>query len=139
MTYRDTIPDLPELVGQLLAMGDLVLTGDITSSLPLSIGMKVSLLDSDGNKVPLDDSASTQEIKGCGPDGEPVVTELYLGLQKKDGAEFKDVSAIELEFNLATIGGVPLSDNCFLQASLPALGPSGVNVEVNEFINENEQ
>ena len=85
------------------------------------------------------ESAATQEIKGCGPDGEPVVTELYLGLQKEEGAEFKDVNAIELEFNLATIGGVPLSDNCFLQASLQALVPNGVNVDVNEFINENEQ
>lgn len=139
VTYRDTIPDLPDVVGQLLAMGDLVLTGEITSSLPLSIGMKVNLLDSEGNKVPLDETASTQEIKGCGPDGEPVVTELYLGLQKKDGAEVQDVSAIELEFNLATIGGVPLSDNCFLQASLQALIPNGVNVDVNELMNENEQ
>lgn len=139
VTYRDTIPDLPELVGQLLAMGDLVLTGDITSSLPLSIGLKVNLLDSDGNKVPLDEAAATQEIKGCGPDGEPVVTELYLGIQKEEGTEFKDVNAIELEFNLATIGGVPLSDNCFLQASLQALVPNGVNVDVNEFIDENEQ
>ena len=101
--------------------------------------MKVNLLDSEGNKVPLDETASTQEIKGCGPDGEPVVTELYLGLQKKDGAEVQDVSAIELEFNLATIGGVPLSDNCFLQASLQALVPNGVNVDVNELMNENEQ
>ena len=139
VTYRDTIPDLPDVVGQLLAMGDLVLTGEITSSLPLSIGMKVNLLDSEGNKVPLDETASTQEIKGCGPDGDPVVTELYLGLQKKDGAEVQDVSAIELEFNLATIGGVPLSDNCFLQASLQALIPNGVNIDVNELMNENEQ
>ena len=139
VTYRDTIPDLPEVVGQLLAMGDLVLTGSITNALPFEIDMKVNLLDSDGNKVPLDENASSQKIKGCGPAGEPVVTELYLGIQKKDGAEFKDVSAIEVEFKLATIGGVPLSDNCFVQASLQALIPNGVNVDVNELMNENEQ
>lgn len=137
VTYRDTIPELPEIVGQLLAMGDLVLTGDITSSLPLEIDMKVNLLDLDGNKIALDETASWQKIKGCTPDGEPVTTELYLGLQKKDAVEVNGVSAIELEFNLATVAGVPLSDNCFLQASLQALVPNGVSVDLDELMNEN--
>ena len=139
VTYRDTIPEIPEMVEQLLAMGDLVLTGEVTSSLPFEISMKVNLLDDARNVIPLDEQASAQKIAGCSPDGEPVVTDLYLGLQKKEGAEVNGVSAIELEFNLATIGGVPLSDNCFLQASLQALVPNGVNVDVNELMNENEQ
>lgn len=139
VTYRDTIPELPELVGQLLAMGDLVLTGDITSSLPLEIGMKVNLLDMDGNKISLDESASWQKIKGCTPDGEPAITELYLGIQKQDGVEVNGVSAIELEFNFATVAGVPLSDNCFLQASLQALVPNGVSVDLNELMTKKEE
>ena len=139
VTYRDTIPDLPPLVGQLLAMGDLVLTGDITSSLPLEIDMKVNLLDMDGNKISLDESASWQKIKGCTPDGEPAITELYLGIQKQDGVEVNGVSAIELEFNFATVAGVPLSDNCFLQASLQALVPNGVSVDLNELMTKKEE
>ena len=120
-------------------MGDLVLTGDITSSLPLEIDMKVNLLDMDGNKISLDETASWQKIKGCTPDGEPAITELYLGLQKKDGIEVNGVSAIELEFNMATVAGVPLSDDCFLQASLQALVPNGVSVDLNELMTENEE
>ena len=131
-TYRDTIPELPAIVGQLLAMGDLVITGEVTSSLPVEIDMKVNLLDSDGNKVPLDDKASSQKIKGCDSNGEPVVTELYLGLQKQEGAKFKDVSAIEVELNLSGIADVPLSDKCFIQLSLQALVPEGVTVDINE-------
>lgn len=139
VTYRDTIPDLPPLVGQLLAMGDLILTGDITSSLPLEIDMKVNLLDMDGNKISLDESASWQKIKGCTPDGEPAITELYLGIQKQDGVEVNGVSAIELEFNFAPVAGVPLSDNCFLQASLQALVPNGVSVDLNELMTKKEE
>ena len=139
VTYRDTIPELPELVGQLLAMGDLVLTGDITSSLPLEIDMKVNLLDLDGNKIALDEKTSWQKIKGCTPDGEPAITELYLGIQKQDGVEFNGVSAIELEFNFAPVAGVPLSDNCFLQASLQALVPNGVSVDLNELMTKKEE
>lgn len=137
-TYRDTIPELPAIVGQLLAMGDLVITGEITSSLPVEIDMKVNLLDSDGNKVPLDDKASSQKIKGCDSNGEPVVTELYLGLQKQEGAKFKDVSAIEVELNLSGIADVPLSDKSFIQLSLQALVPEGVTVDVNELNSKEE-
>lgn len=139
ITYRDTIPDLPEIVEQLLAMGDLVLTGKVESNLPIEISMKANLLDSEGKVIPLDERASSQKISGCTPDGQPVVTEIYLGLQKKDGVEVKDVDAIELEFNLSTIAGVPLSDNCFIQASLQALVPEGITVDPNEFNDEEEE
>ena len=139
VTYRDTIPDIPELVEQLLEMGDLVLTGEVTSSLPVEISMKANLLDADGNVIPLDEKASSQKIAGCTPDADPVVTELYIGLQKKEGVEVKGVSAIELEFNLVPVAGVPLSDNCFIQASLQALVPEGVSVDAKELMKENEE
>ena len=134
VTYRDTIPDLPKFVGQLLAMGDLVLTGKITTLLPVEIGLKVNLLDSEGNRVPLDETSSVQKIVGCTPDGKPAVTDLYLGVKKAEGAVVKDVDAVELEFNLATVAGVPLSDDCFIQATIQALVPDGVGVDVNELM-----
>ena len=135
ITYRDTIPDLPEFVGQLLSMGDLVLTGQITTLLPVEISVKVNLLDSDGIRVPLDESSSVQRIVGCTPDGAPAVTDLYLGVKKAEGAVVKDVDAVELEFNLTTVAGVPLSDDCFIQATIQALVPEGVGVDVNELMN----
>lgn len=135
VTYRDTIPDLPEFVGQLLSMGDLVLTGQITALLPVEISVKVNLLDSDGIRVPLDEASSVQKIVGCTPDGAPAVTDLYLGVKKTEGAVVKDVDAIELEFNLTTVAGVPLSDDCFIQATIQALVPEGVGVDVNELMN----
>jgi hypothetical protein len=135
VTYRDTIPDLPEFVGQLLSMGDLVLTGQITALLPVEISVKVNLLDSDGIRVPLDEASSVQKIVGCTPDGAPAVTDLYLGLKKTEGAVVKEVDAIELEFNLTTVAGVPLSDDCFIQATIQALVPEGVGVDVNELMN----
>lgn len=135
ITYRDTIPDLPEFVGQLLSMGDLVLTGQITTLLPVEISVKVNLLDSDGIRLPLDESSSVQRIVGCTPDGAPAVTDLYLGVKKAEGAVVKDVDAVELEFNLTTVAGVPLSDDCFIQATIQALVPEGVGVDVNELMN----
>jgi hypothetical protein len=125
---------MPELVGQLLQLGDLVLTGNVTSSLPVEVDMKVNLLDSDGGRVPLDESTSSQKIKGCGPGGEAVTTDIYMGVQKQDGTQVKDVSAIEVEFTVSTVGGVPLSDRCFIQASLQALVPKGVSVDLEEYM-----
>ncbi|MBR5103630.1 MAG: hypothetical protein IKV05_02975 [Bacteroidales bacterium] len=139
VTYRDTIPEIPEMVEQLLAMGGLVLTGEVTSSLPFEISMKVNLLDNDGAVIPLDETASVQKISGCSPDGEHAVTNLYLGLQKKEGTEVEGVSAIELEFNLAAVAGVPLSDKCFIQASLQALVPEGITVDAKELMNGKEE
>lgn len=138
VTYRDTIPEIPEIVGQLLAYGDLLLTGQVTALLPFEISMKVNLLDSDGKRIQLDEASSAQQIIGCSPEGEPAVTDLQFGLKKKPGVEVKDVSAIELEFKVMTVSGVPLSDNCFIQASLQALVPDGVTVDAKELMNGGE-
>ena len=138
VTYRDTIPEIPEIVGQLLAYGDLLLTGQVTALLPFEISMKVNLLDSDGKLIQLDEASSAQQIIGCSPEGEPAVTDLQFGLKKKPGVEVKDVSAIELEFKVMTVSGVPLSDNCFIQASLQALVPDGVTVDAKELMNGGE-
>lgn len=134
VTYRDTIPDMPELVGQLLQLGDLVLVGNVSNGLPLEVDMKINLLDSDGSRIPLDESSSSQKINGCTPGGEAVTTEIRIGIQKKDGVQVKDVSAIEVEFTVSTVGGAPLSDSCFIQASLQALVPKGVSVDLGELM-----
>ena len=125
---------MPELVGQLLQLGDLVLVGNVSNGLPLEVDMKINLLDSDGGRVPLDESSSSQKIKGCTPGGEAVTTDIYMGVQKQDGVQVKDVSAIEVEFTVSTVGGAPLSDSCFIQASLQALVPKGVSVDLGELM-----
>lgn len=139
VTYTDTIKDVPQEVGQFLAMGDLVLTGDLTSNLPLSIGVKVNLIDSDGCVIALDEAAGQQRIGGCSPDGEPTLTELYLGFRKKKGTESKEVSAVELEFDITPVAGMSLSDKCYVQAVLQALVPEGVSIDLNELMKEKDE
>lgn len=139
VTYRDTIPDVPEEVGQFLAMGDLVLTGELTSNLPLSISVKVHMLDADGRLIELDETAAQQKIEGCSPDGEPVLTEVYFGLKKKDGTEVEDVSAVELEFDITPVAGMSLSDKCYVQAVLQALVPEGISVDLKQLMESKDE
>ena len=116
-----------------------MLTGELTSNLPLSISVKVHMLDADGRLIELDETAAQQKIEGCSPDGEPVLTEVYFGLKKKDGTEVEDVSAVELEFDITPVAGMSLSDKCYVQAVLQALVPEGISVDLKQLMESKDE
>ena len=140
LEFTETIGDLPEDLGSILEMGSLALVGDITSSLPLQLELRMSLLDSEGNEVELAENAGTQIIKSCALDGSPVKTDLNILMKVKPGAEVSDIASLGLTFRATSggVSGVAITDETFVQASLQALIPEGVSIDLGQYLNGEE-
>lgn len=138
--FRDTLANIPPVISTIFRGGDLVLTGEVESSLPFDLDIKANLLDADGNVIGLSEDSARQFIKGCALDGSPVKSEIRLAMIKKDGAEIPDIASVELHFVATSSGaGAPLTEESFIKATLQALVPEGINVDLREFMNEEEQ
>ncbi len=138
--FRDTLANIPPVISTIFRGGDLVLTGEVESSLPFELDVKANLLDADGNVIGLSEDSARQFIKGCALDGSPVKSEIRLAMIKKEGAEIPDIASVELHFVAVSSGaGAPLTEESFIKATLQALVPEGINVDLREFMNEEEQ
>ena len=94
------------------------------------------LLDSKGRAVELADKSGELVIKSCAPDGSPVTTDLNLFLKIKPGADVSDITSLGLYFKATTKGvsGVPVTEDTFVQASLQALIPNGVTIDLSKYL-----
>ena len=134
--FRETIDGLPKELGEILQMGSLALVGEITSSLPIQLELKASLLDSQGNEVELAENAGVIAIKPCTPDGAPVRSDVDLLLKIRPGADVSDIASVGLYFKATTKGvaGVPVTKDSFVQAELAALIPEGVTIDLGQYL-----
>lgn len=138
ITYRDTISDLPEILGSLLAKGSKVkLAGEIVNSLPLCLDLRLNFLDSNGNVVPLAEGCGVQKIAPCNPDASASVTPLEIVLAVKEGVN-ADITSLELMFNANSEGvaGIPVTEDAYLQAVLQLVLPEGITVDLKDIMNE---
>ncbi len=141
VTYKTVISDLPEIVGTVLKSGNkLMLGGEIENLLPLALELKMNLLDSDGNLIPLAEGSGHQKIAPCSLEGKPVKTELGVLVGLENGTELDEVKSLELLFeaNSAGVVGVPVTKDAYLQAVIQAVLPEGITVDLTEFLNEEE-
>jgi len=136
LEFNTKVEGLPAELGDILKMGSLALTGEITSSLPLELELTMSLLDSEGNAVELAENAGKQVIKACGIDGSPVTTDLNVLMKIKPGADVSDISALGLNFKATSgnVSGVPVTEETFVQATLQALIPEGVTIDLGQYL-----
>ncbi len=137
--YRDTIPDMPEIVGELLAMGNKVMIiGEIENSFPVGLELQLNLLDPQNGIVKMAEGCGIQKISPCNPDGTASVTEVALavGMGDLNGAEPR-VASLELVFRADSkeAVGVPVTEDCYVQAELQLSAPEGVTVDLKDFIN----
>lgn len=138
ITYRDTISDLPEILGSLLAKGSKVkLAGEIVNSLPLCLDLRLNFLDSNGNVVPLADGCGVQKIASCKQDASASATPLEILLAVKEGVN-ADITSLELMFNANSEGvaGIPVTEDAYLQAVLQLVLPEGITVDLKDIMNE---
>ena len=138
ITYRDTISDLPEILGSLLAKGSKVkLAGEIVNSLPLCLDLRLNFLDSNGNVVPLADGCGVQKIASCKQDASASATPLEIVLAVKEGVN-ADITSLELMFNANSEGvaGIPVTEDAYLQAVLQLVLPEGITVDLKDIMNE---
>lgn len=139
--YSDTFADISPEISTIFRIGNLVLTGEIESSLPFELDLQAKLLDENGNVIELEEGSGQQIIKGCELDGSAVKTPLYLKMSKKKGVEIPDISAVELHFVARSAGnGAPITEDAFIKVALQALIPDGIHVDLKDFMNnENEE
>lgn len=137
--FRQVIDGLPEELGTILQYGSLALTGEIESSLPLGLEMTYNFLDSEGNIVEMVEDAGKQLIKPGTAAGEAVKTDLNILVGIKKGAEITDISAIELVFNATSVPGAPIREDSYLKATLQALIPEGVTLDLADFMGKEEE
>ncbi len=142
VTYRDTIANLPAIVGSLLAKGNRVmLAGDISNALPLALDLRLNFLDSEGKVVPSAEGCGVQKIAACNLDGSASKTDLEIVIALKEGVDVSDITSVELLFNANSGGvtGVPVTEDAFLQANLKVVLPEGITIDLNDIMNSDEQ
>lgn len=140
LEFRDTLSDIPSVVSTIFRGGNLVLTGEVESALPLELELNARLLDNNGRVIELAEDSGKQVISGCDLDGSAVKTDLNLKMAKKEGSDLPDISAVELHFVARSAGyGAPLKKDAYVKAALQALVPDGVHVDLRDIINENEE
>lgn len=138
LEFTTTIEDLPEVLGTVLQYGSLGLTGEIENSLPLSLEMTYNFLDSKGTKIDLVENAGKQIIKPGTLTGETVKTDLNIIVGVKKGADVSDINAIELVFKANSVAGAPIKSDSFIKASLQALVPEGITLDLKDLMSNEE-
>ncbi len=142
VVYRDTISDLPEIIGAILAKGNQVgLGGKITNSLPIGLEVHFNFLDSDKKVVPSAQNCGVLNVGPCNVDGTAsnVAVDVLVGLQ--DGVDTSDIKYLEIVANANSGGivGVPVKEDAYLQAVLQAILPKGFTLDVKDLINSDEK
>ncbi len=139
LKFRETVQNLPEIMGSLLADGTKVMIGgSLQNSLPLGFDLEVNVLDIYGNVLPALEGTGVQKIAPCTMDGAASKTELGIVLALKKGVEAEDVASLELLFNADSEGaaGVPVKEDAYLQAALQLVLPEGITVDLQDTFDE---
>ena len=137
--YHTVIENL-DIPVELFEYGSIGLIGEVTNSLPLSVGLQVRPLDSDGEIIPLKEDVGVLRIASCNSKGEPVTSDLRFVLSGK-GSDLTDMTSVELIFSIDSkdAAGVPFREDSFIELQLNALIPDGVTLDLKDFISEKEE
>ena len=121
---------LPEILGELLNMNSLGLSGTIESTLPLQLTMTATLLDSEKMEIPTE--PLKMEIQ-AGSEANPSVSDIDFVVKLAEGADGTDLSYIKLNFEVSSgnMSGEPVTTESFVQATLKAKVPGGVTVDIS--------
>lgn len=135
--FRQVIDDLPVELGTILQYGSLGLIGEIENSLPLGFEMTYNFLDSEGKVIELIEDAGSQVINPGTAGGDAVKTKINLLVGVKKNADMTDINSLELVFKMTSVPGAPIREDSYIKASLQALIPEGVTLDLSQFM-ENE-
>lgn len=133
--FRHVIEGLPGELATILQYASFALAGEVESSLPFGFELSFNFLDSERNVVELAENAGKQVIKPGTAAGEPVKTDLNILVGLKKNVDVTDISAIELVFKANSVAGAPIREDAFIRASLQALIPEGVTLDLGDMKN----
>ncbi|MBQ1210038.1 MAG: hypothetical protein IIX64_06190 [Bacteroidales bacterium] len=140
LTYSDTLA-LPDDIEPLLSLGSLGLKGTFTNSLPIQLNVDFALLDEAGNELASADGAGHQVIKAGALDGSPVDSDLYIKLGLKNREDASAVSSLKITLSLSSggVAGAPFREDSFVQASLSAMIPDGIHLDLKDLTTQNNE
>ena len=90
------------------------------------------------NVLELAENAGKQVISPGTASGEAVKTDLNILVGVKKGADLTDISAVELIFKATCVPATPIREDSYLKATLQALIPEGVTIDLSQFMNNEE-
>ena len=133
--YRDTITGLPADAAKIFEYGSVGLSGKFENGLPFNVAVQVNPLDAARKVIPLKEGVGVQNIASCDKNGNPVTTDLRFILSA-EGTDLSGMDAVELIFKLNAKGvaGVPMKEDMYVKASLSALVPDGVTLDLKDIV-----
>lgn len=130
----DTISGLPEGLGEILTYAAIELFGTVETTIPLNMELSLQFLDKEGRL--LDIQTEPVVIEGTSEQGEPVLRDFSLLLDKRD--EIFEIDAVVVKFVLfnGLADGIPLSEDCYLDLNLGLMFPEGITLDLNDYLNQ---
>ena len=123
-----------------MAYGTLGLGGKITNGLPLRLHLQITLMDSEGNTIPMAEGAGQMVIASCDSKGNPVTSEidLVIGGIDKDFSDLHSIGFV-LKADAKDAAGVPMRSDSYVQVSLAARIPDGLTLDLGSLLFESEE
>lgn len=134
VVYRDTIPDLPEVVSQIMSYGSVSLRGKFENSLPLALDLSFNLLDAEGKAIELVEGAGKQVLPSRNLDGTASTCDLNLTLGKKKGVDASTVSSLEIivTANSGNASGQALRETDYVTGNILIAIPDGISLNLKD-------
>jgi hypothetical protein len=130
---RDTIKDISESIGKMVAGNKLELIGTFYNSIPLELNVQLIPLDKDNQKINI--TPANQVINAGAKDGSAVMTNLLISLSDPNSL-LKDLKGFEIVFSASsneTIAGTPIKPSNFVKANLKVRLSGGLNTSGLDF------
>lgn len=131
LAAKDTIPDLPSILSTVVRSANVIIKGEVTSTIPVNVNLKAYFLDERGDRVNGIPEVE-QMIESAGADGTPVLCPLELSIPKSDVQQ--DICSMVLVFELlpGSEPGLPLSESSSVKADVVLEIPGGVTLDIND-------
>lgn len=134
----DTIPDIPEMLSEMLNGAGLELTAKIENSLPLQLKLLISALDENDTEIPM--TSTSNVITSCTSDGTSTKSDLVLNLKRTDTTTKTIIKALILRFEATSpdASNISIQEDDFLIADLSVKIPNGIVIDLSEEENDNK-
>ncbi|MDE7338136.1 MAG: hypothetical protein K2M92_02495, partial [Bacteroidales bacterium] len=135
LPYENTFSGLGDNIVSLLDGNQMEVIAEVTNSLPLAIQIRLDLLGSDGEVIPVC-TTGEQVIRACDDQQQAQVSVVSFGFSGRDDVlQGKEVSSLRLNCSLRSdekSAGLPVRRTSYFQARLKAKFEGGILINANK-------
>lgn len=139
LELKDTLTGIDETFRKIIKDNKIQLGGEVTNKLPLQLDLEINMLDNNDKIIQLAKPA-VQTLAACAPDGSANVIPLDLMLEVSKETDLSDLKGLMFTFKVTSgnVAGIPVTDECFVQAKVSAKLPEGISLDLNDFNKESD-